>query len=214
MHVKTGNAIICQNSVTEHVYSYCMFICLFPTVFVYWAMTFKKKKCILLCVGLSCLVFAFLPAHSLFKGKPSGALVVKGVLRFVIKRHHVLKTLHRYLNSTSVFNVAAQLSPLNYRITCLEKRLLVPACRKMVKNALLWNDGLISPMSWDSSWVIKSNSSIIIPTYVSFQFLHLIMLHTMDSSFRSTLIIHCSLLNHNLILMLLSCLYGKGHCSD
>jgi len=66
-------------------------------------MTLKKKKCTLLCVGLSCLIFAFLPAHSLFEEKPSGALVVVGVLRFVIKRHHVLETLHGHLNSTSVF---------------------------------------------------------------------------------------------------------------
>lgn len=95
------------------------------------------KKCTLLCVGLSCLIFAFLPAHSLFKGKPSGALVVMGVLRFVINKHHVLKTLHRCLSTTSVLNVSAQLGQLNYRIICLEKCSLVPACRKMVKNALL-----------------------------------------------------------------------------
>lgn len=74
-----------------------------------------EKKCTLLCVGLSCLIFAFLPAHSLFKGKPSGALVVMRVLRFVINKHHVLKTLHRCL-STTVLNVAAQLGQLNYRI--------------------------------------------------------------------------------------------------
>lgn len=82
----------------------------------------------LLCVGLSCLIFAFLPAHSLFKEKPSGALVVMGVLRFVINRHRVLKTLHWHLNSTSVFNVATQLGQLNYGSICLEKCLLVPAC--------------------------------------------------------------------------------------
>lgn len=73
---------------------------------------FLKKKCTLLSAGLSCLVFAFLPAHSLFKGKPSGALVVMSVLRFVINKHHVLKTLHRHLNTTSVLNVAAQLGQI------------------------------------------------------------------------------------------------------
>lgn len=105
---------------------------------VYGVMKFKKKKkCMLLCIGLSCLTFAFLPAHSLFKEKPSGALVVMGVLRFVINRHYGLKTLHGHLNSTSVFNVATQLGQLNYRIICLEKCLLVPDCRKIVKNALL-----------------------------------------------------------------------------
>lgn len=66
----------------------------------------------LLCVGLTCLLFAFLPAHSLFKGKPSGALVVMGVLRFVINKHHVLQTLHGRLNTTSVLNVAAQLGQI------------------------------------------------------------------------------------------------------
>lgn len=52
-------------------------------------MAFKKKKCMLLCVALRCFIFAFLPDHSLFKGKPSSALVVMGVLRFVINRRHV-----------------------------------------------------------------------------------------------------------------------------
>lgn len=61
----------------------------------------------LLDVGLSCLIFTFLPAHSLFKEKPSGALVVMAVLQSVINRHHVLKTMCGYLNFTPVFIVAA-----------------------------------------------------------------------------------------------------------
>lgn len=107
-------------------------------------MTTFGKKCTLLSVGLSCLTFAFLPAHSLFKGKPSAALVVMGVLRFVINKHHVLKTLHGCLNTTSVLNVAAQLGQI-IEFFFFRKFSLVSACRKMVKNAC--NNGLTSCFS-------------------------------------------------------------------
>lgn len=190
-------------------YAYCQLYA------VYWVMTLKKKVyATLLGVGLSCLIFAFLPAHSLFKGKPSGALVVMGVLWSVINRHHVLKTMHGYLNFTPAFIVAARSGQLNYRnffFKMFMSTSLQKDCLKCLPLKLWSNFSRVLGFLLSN----KHSPSLSTSTHVSFHFLDLIMLHTVNSSFWSTLIIPCiPLLNWGLILMLLFCLYSKRHYSD